>query len=103
MAQERLFERDGVLVVRAVLEPGETSEWHTDDCHRVSVVLAGDRLAIESRDGGLTDFGVTPGEVSWDEPTAEIHRAVNVGRTRYEEVVTFFLADPGQDPQPKAE
>ena len=37
----------------------------------------------------------------WDEPESRVHRAVNVGLTPYEEVVTFFLEAPGADPQPE--
>jgi hypothetical protein len=39
-------------------------------------------------------------QVDWDEPGHEVHRAVNVGRQPYEEVVMFLLAYPSQTPQP---
>ena len=103
MSEELLYKRRDVLVRRAILEPGEASAWHTDACERVTVVLSGDRLAIEFRDSGeVREFDVRPGQVDWDEPGSQAHRAINVGRTRYEEVVTFFLSDPDQDCQPKA-
>ena len=56
------------------------------------------------RIGGLTeavqDLDVRAGQVDWDEPASEEHRAINIGRQRYEEVVIFFLSEPGQAPQP---
>ena len=104
MRQELLYEKRGVLVRRTILEPGESSPWHTDACNRMTVILSGDRLGIEFRDNnGVHECDVQAGEVEWDEPTLIVHRAINVGRQRYEEVVTFFLAEPGQDPQPEAE
>jgi len=70
----------------------------------VTVILSGDRLAIEFRDSSeVQEFDVRAGQVDWDEPTSEIHRAINVGRRRYEEVVIFFLSGPERSPQPKTE
>jgi hypothetical protein len=101
MRQEALYRRKGVLVRRLLLEPGEASAWHRDACHRVTVVLSGDRLAIERHAGGPThEVGVRAGQVDWDEPGSRMHRAVNVGRQPYEEIVIFLLAHPGQNPQP---
>jgi hypothetical protein len=37
---------------------------------------------------------VTAGDSDWDEPTDQVHRAINVGRTTYEEVTIFFLDRP---------
>ena len=70
MAEEELFRRGTVLVRRLRLGPGEAMPWHRDPFHRVTVVLAGDVLAIEARDGSeLARFEVTPGQVDWDEPS----------------------------------
>ena len=103
-SEELLYERGNALVRRAILEPGESSAWHTDSCVRVTVILSGDRLRIEFRDSGaVQDLDVRAGQVDWDGPASAVHRAINIGRQRYEEVVIFFLSDPGQDPQPKAE
>ena len=78
--------------------------WHRDPFHRVTVVLAGDALAIEARDGSvIARFGVTPGQVDWDEPGDRVHRGVNVGALAYEEVTVFLLDHPGSVPQPVAE
>ena len=101
MREGVLYRRKAVVVRRLRLEPGEASAWHRDACHRVSVVLSGTRLAIERRAGGNTHYvKVSAGQVDWDEPGHEVHRAVNVGRQAYEEVVVFLLAYPGQTPQP---
>ena len=102
MAEEILFQRGTTLVRRMTLEPGEAMPWHRDPFHRVTVVLRGSGLAIEYRDGGATnEFGVTPGEAGWDEPTDRVHRGVNVGKEPYEEVAIFFLDRPDAVPQPR--
>jgi quercetin dioxygenase-like cupin family protein len=104
VAEEELFRRESVLVRRLRLEPGEAMPWHRDPFHRVTVVLAGDALAIEARDGSvMARFGVTPGQVDWDEPGDRVHRGVNVGALAYEEVTVFLLDRPEAVAQPVAE
>jgi hypothetical protein len=71
-----------------------------DPFHRVSVVLHGDALAIEYRDGQSYRLELTPGQVDWDEPGEGVHRGVNVGEQNYEEVTVFFLDRPDAVPQP---
>jgi quercetin dioxygenase-like cupin family protein len=101
MAEEELIRRGMVLVRRLRLEPGEAMPWHRDPFHRVSVVLAGEALAIEARDGTeLARFAVRPGQVDWDEPSDRVHRGVNVGALPYEEVTVFLLDRPDAVPQP---
>jgi hypothetical protein len=78
--------------------------WHIDPYIRITVVLRGEALAIEYRDGRKPDrLEVSVGETDWDEPTDQVHRAVNVGRNTYEEVVIFFLDRPDAIPQPIVE
>jgi len=68
----------------------------------VTVVLSGDLISIEFRDGGDTlTWKVTPGEVGWVEPSDRVHRAVNVGTQPFEEIVTFFLDRSDAEPQPE--
>ena len=100
--QQILYHRGNYLVRRQRLSPGEASPWHRDPFHRVTVVLSGDLLKIEFRDGSqpLT-WNVTVGEVDWSEPSDRIHRAVNVGDQVFEEVVTFFMDRPDAEPQPE--
>ena len=101
MTEAILFQRGTTLVRRLRLEPGEVMRWHRDPFHRVTVVLQGDALAIEPRDGGaIHRFGVTPGQADWDEPSDRIHRAVNVGEQPYEEIAIFFLDRPDAVAQP---
>ena len=101
MSEERLIQRGSILVRRLRLAPGEAMPWHRDPFHRVTVVLQGDALAIEQRDGREPHrFEVTPGQVDWDEPSDRVHRAVNVGELPYEEVTVFFLDRPDAEPQP---
>lgn len=70
----------------------------------MTVIVSGDALAIEYRDGGKADrFGITAGQADWDEPIDRVHRAVNVGDQAYEEIAIFFLDRPGAVPQPRAE
>jgi quercetin dioxygenase-like cupin family protein len=99
--QQVLHHRGNILVRRQRLAPGEATPWHRDPFHRVTVVLSGDLLNIEFRDGGETlPWQVTVGEVDWPEPNDRVHRAVNVGKQLFEEVVTFFLDRPDAVPQP---
>ena len=101
MTEERLFQRGTTLVRRLRLAPGEAMHWHRDPFHRVTVVLRGDALAIEYRDGGESDrFEVTPGQAGWDEPTDRVHRGINVGEQPYEEIAIFFLDHPNAEAQP---
>lgn len=104
MKDEVLFQRGTTYVRRLELAPGEAMSWHRDPFHRVTVVLHGNALAIEFRDGSESQrFVVTPGQVDWDEPTDRIHRGVNVGEEPYEEITIFFLDYPGDVPQPREE
>jgi quercetin dioxygenase-like cupin family protein len=99
---ELLHHRGTYLVQRMRLAPGEATPWHRDPFHRVAVVLSGDALDIEFRDGAETvPWKVTVGEVDWVEPSDRVHRAVNVGKETFEEVVTFFLDRPDAVPQPE--
>ena len=102
MAAEIITKRDDLVIRRLVLEPGEAMPWHTDSCRRVSIVVRGERLRIEflGSDEPI-DVDVYPGLVDWDNPESRAHRAVNAGATAYEEVVVFFLDQPGDDPQPE--
>ncbi len=69
--------------------------------HRITVVVRGEALAIEYRDGRQTDrVEVFAGDTGWDVPSDQVHRAVNVGRATYEEVTIFFLDRPDALPQP---
>lgn len=100
--QQVLHHHGNYLVRRRRLAPGEATPWHRDPFHRVTVVLSGDLLTIEFRDGGETlTWNVTPGEVDWVEPSDRVHRAVNVGKEPFEEIVTFFLGRPDAEPQPE--
>ena len=53
-SQQVLYHRGKYLVRRLRLLPGRATPWHRDLCHRVTVVLSGDLLDIEYRDGGET-------------------------------------------------
>ena len=100
---EIITRRDDLIVRRSVLQPGEATPWHTDPVHRLTVVVRGERITIEMRDTGETiDIPVHAGLTDWDPPEPRVHRAVNTGRTTFEEVVTFYLDRAGQDPQPGA-
>lgn len=65
------------------------------------MVLGGDLLSIEYRDGGESQrVWITPGLVEWEEPSARVHRAVNVGKQTYEQVTVFLLDRPDAVAQP---
>jgi len=77
--------------------------WHVDAHHRVTVVLRGNLLRIEYRDGGSPQtIRDEVGHTDWDEPTDRAHRGVNAGNVAYEEITVFLLDHPGAAPQPRA-
>src|SRR5271155_1035325 len=56
---------------------------------------------IEYRDGGESQrIQITAGQVEWEEPSARVHRAVNVGKRPYEQVTVFLLDRPDAEAQP---
>jgi len=92
------------MVRRLILAPGEAMPWNRDPFQRVAIVMGGDVLSIEYRDGGESQrVEITPGLVEWEEPTGRIHRAVNVGKQPYEKVTVFLLDRPDAVPQPREE
>ena len=104
MSEEIVAKKGKTVVRRQRLEPGESTPWHRDPYHRVTVVLSGNALTIEYPNGTLVGrFSVHAGQVEWDEPFDEVHRGTNVGTETYEEVAVFFLDSPGAHPQPRVE
>lgn len=101
MSTEVITERDDLIIRRQVLEPGEATPWHTDAVHRFTVVIRGEKLALEFRDGERIEFAVHAGMAEWDPPEPRVHRALNIGGETFEEVVSFYLDPPGCDPQPE--
>jgi hypothetical protein len=102
MRTEIISRRDDLVIRRLVLEPGEAMPWHTDPCHRFTVVVRGDLLRIQFRDNDEEQrISVAPGMADWDTPQPRVHRGVNAGMQTYEEVVIFFLDRPDADPQPE--
>jgi quercetin dioxygenase-like cupin family protein len=104
MKSETITERADLMIRRHILEPGETLPWHTDLCHRFTVVVSGEALSIEYRHSGEVEtFPVHPGMAGWNEPQPKVHRGINAGTVPYEEVIIFFLDESGMEPQPEAE
>ena len=104
MSSETIQQRGTIAIRRTCLAPGEVTSWHVDPFHRISVVVAGDALLIEYRDGSPAErVEVSPGEVDWEEPNQRTHRAVNVGVRPYEEITVVLLDRPGAVPQLEAE
>ena len=69
MKSETISERDDLIIRRHILEPGEALPWHTDLCHRFTVVVTGEKLHIEFRDTGqIETIPVHPGLADWDKP-----------------------------------
>jgi len=103
MKTETITQRADLIIRRHILEPGEALPWHTDLCHRFTVVVSGETLRLEYRDSGKVEtFAVHPGMADWDEPQSRVHRGINAGTVPYEEVIIFFLDEPGMEPQPEA-
>jgi len=89
------------MMRRLRLAPGEAMPWHRDPFQRVALVLHGDFLSIEYRDGGKSQrVEIAQGQVEWEEPSARVHRAVNVGKQPYEQVTVFLLDHPDAVAQP---
>ena len=98
MKSETITRRADLVIRRHILEPGEALPWHTDLCHRFTVVVTGDRLSIEYRESGEVEtFPVHPGLADWDAPLPKVHRGINAGTVPYKEVIIFFLDEPGID------
>lgn len=103
MISQTISERADVIIRRHILEPGETLPWHIDLCHRFSVIVQGEVIAIEYRESRrMKTIKVHPGLAEWDAPQAKVHRAINIGKVPYEEVIIFFIGNPGMEPQPEA-
>jgi quercetin dioxygenase-like cupin family protein len=103
VVEETLHHRGTILVRRLLLTPGEATRWHRNPFHCVTVVLNGDALAIEFRDGSpKQQIRVIPGQVDWYEPSDRTHRAINIGDAAYEDITVFFLTQPPDIPQPDA-
>lgn len=104
MTDEVLIHRGNTMVRRLRLAPGEVMPWHRDPFPRIAVVLRGDLLSLEYRDGGeARRIELTPGQVDWEEPTERIHRALNVGEQPYEQITVFLLDRPDAVPQPRVD
>jgi hypothetical protein len=59
---------------------------------------------LNTGDGGESQrVEIAPGQVEWEEPSARVHRAVNIGKQAYEQVTVFLLARPDAVAQPTEE
>ena len=104
MTDEVVYHHGTVMVRRLRLAPGEAMPWHRDPFHRVAVVLGGDLLSIEYRDGGEpVVVQIAAGQVDWEEPSARVHRAVNIGKKIYGQVTIFLLDRADAVAQPTEE
>ena len=64
MAETVLHRRGTILVRRLRLAQGEAMPWPRDPFERVTVVLGGEALAIEYRDGGPSErIALTAGQI----------------------------------------
>jgi quercetin dioxygenase-like cupin family protein len=101
MTDEILLGHGTTMVRRLRLAPGEAMPWHRDPFQRVAVVLGGDLLSIEYGDGGESQrIEIAPGQVEWEEPSARVHRAMNIGKQPDEQVTVFLLDPPDAAAQP---
>jgi quercetin dioxygenase-like cupin family protein len=75
MTDEILFHHGTTMVRRLRLAPGAVLPWQRDPFRRIAVVLRGDVLLIEYRDGGESQrIEITPGQLEWEEPTERVHK-----------------------------
>jgi quercetin dioxygenase-like cupin family protein len=55
------------MVRRLRLAPGVAMPWHRDPFQRVAIVMRGDLLSIEYRDGGESErVAIAPGQADWE-------------------------------------
>ena len=102
MRSETITQRADIIIRRHILEPGEALPWHTDLCHRFTVVVTGEQITIEYRDSGeMETFAVQAGMAEWDAPQSKVHRGINTGKVPFEEVIVFFIDGPDIEPQPE--
>jgi hypothetical protein len=60
--EEVLHRNERAIVRRLILAPGEATRWHIDLCHHATVVMGGNTLEIEDRDGRVIELvDVRPG------------------------------------------
>src|SRR6266498_900387 len=104
MKSETITERADLIIRRHILEPGEALPWHTDRCHRFTVVVTGEALRIEYRHSDkIENSAIHPGLAECDEPQTKVHGGINGGNVPYEEEIVFFIDELGMGPQPEAE
>jgi hypothetical protein len=104
MVSETISQRTDLIIRRHILERGETLPWHSDLCHRFSVIVHGEAIAIEYRDSEeIKTITMHPGLAEWDVPQPKVHRAINIGKVPYEEIIIFFIYRPNMEPQPEAD
>jgi hypothetical protein len=97
-----VLQRPDIAIRRLVLEPGEAMPWHIDPCRRFSIAVRGEQLTIEDHaTRQLQVIPVQPGLAGWDEPSTQVHRALNTGVSVYEEFVVFLIDPAGIDYQPE--
>ena len=101
MSEKVLFNFGFILVRRMSLLPGEATPWHYDLCHRITRVIQGATLAVEYDEKMPNKYVIyTPGQIDWNKPSHNLHRAMNSSSQFYEELTIFFLDKPGLNPQP---
>ena len=83
------------LFVRAQIEAGGTTGWHSHPAH-VFVLVKQGRVAIVE-EGDCTRTVYTPGEIFMETP-GHVHKAINVGDNGVVLVATFVGMPPGAAP-----
>ena len=103
MRTEVITKRDDLLIRRQILEPGQAGPWHTDPCHRFSVVVSGTACASSSaRPASRSRCRCTRGWRTGTLPSPVSTVPSTSGTLASEEVVSFYLDPPGIEAQPEA-
>jgi hypothetical protein len=66
--------------------------------------MSGELICIEYRDWReIQGIEVYPELADSDAPQSQVHRGINAGTVPFEEVIVFFIDEPGMEPQPEAD
>ena len=60
MKSETLTQREDLIIRRHILQPGESLPWHTDRCHRFTVVVSGEALSKAMQASPYRDVDIEP-------------------------------------------
>jgi quercetin dioxygenase-like cupin family protein len=89
-----VFSNEYVLVIDAVVPPGDATLYHTHSEDNVPVAISGGRMRTEVLGGAASESDVPTGGV-WFARASYTHKITNVGRTPLRFIDAEILRSPG--------